>query len=251
MEFGKNKVFIAVIFLLFIAATVAIALTISGGYGDGNDSNSNDAIASSSIIGNFENSITQGAVNFNSYIKVASRTWSNIIEDFDIIPITYKVDTTNGNVIAYARVNNTNNIYGGGVITLGSNISNPTGGWDNIIEHEIGHILGIGSNNKWLSAIITDNNGNRSLDRNLFPNTGDAYDELINEGKITGIVGENIPLSGSNDIIDDGGDHFSETIFDEELMTPITDTRMPLTKMTVQAIKDLGFTVNDDYVENL
>lgn len=247
MELGQNKVFIGVLFLLLIGVIIAVVLITTGNAGG---TSSGDSIASLSVIGNFEVSLTEDAIDFEPYIETASNTWSNIIQDFNVIPITYRVDKTNGNVLAYAWMNNPNDIFAGGVITLGSGISNPTGGWANIIEHEIGHVLGIGASTKWTLAILSDNDGHRTLDRNHFPNAGDAYDDLINEGKVTGTVGDNIPLSDHNDSVEDGGDHWDELIFDDELMTPITDNIMPLSSLSIAALKDIGFTVNDFFDED-
>lgn len=245
MEAVKNKNYFWIFLLLLAVVGIILAVVFLTSSGT-SISGANDNIISSNIIGNFEISLTADAVNFDSYINTAINTWSNIITNFNVIPITFRVDNTSGNVLAYAYMNNPSNIFGGGVVTLGANIINPTGGWANIIEHEIGHVLGIGASRKWESAIRMDGGGNRTLNRSIFPNSGTAYDNLINDGKITGTVGGNIPLSDANDLgHDDGGDHWDELIFDEELMTPITDTIMPLSSLSIAALKDLGFAVDE------
>jgi hypothetical protein len=240
----KWAIIISVIILLGIIVGAIILSTNSG-------SATGDNIVSSSIMGNFEVSMTSDAVDYSSYISDAIAEWSNIIEDFNVIPITFRVDNTSGNVLAYASMNNRYDIYGGGTVTIGAGIVNPTGGWNKILQHEIGHIVGVGSCSKWDSAIRVDGGGNATLDRSIFVNTGTAYDTLINSGKATGTVGNNIPLSDANDSVADHGSHFDEIVFGDELMTPITDSLMPLTILTINVLKDLGFTVNDSYAESL
>lgn len=244
MELAQNKIFIAALFLLLIVAVVLLTTGNIDGTSDGNK------IASTSIIGNFENRITEGAVNFQPYIEAASIRLSNIIEDFNVIPITYRVDKTSGNVLAYAYMNDPNNIYGGGVVTLG-NVEIYNLSWTEIVIHEILHVLGLGSSTKWDNNIIRDNNGNTFLNRNTFINAGVAYDELIDQGKITGTKGENIPLSDRNDSLDDNSSHLDERIFQEEISTPIADRNMVLSNLTIQILKDLGFTVDNSYAEEL
>jgi hypothetical protein len=251
MEIGQNKVFIAVLLLLLIGIIVAVGLTVTGGYGDSNSGNIDNSIASSSIVGNFENKISVSAINFKSHIEEASTKLSNIIEDFNVIPITYKIDDNpGGNVLAYAYMNNPNDIYAGGTVVLG-NVKIYSLSWSEIIVHELLHVLGVGSSTKWDNNIIVDSNGHTFLNRNIFVNAGEAYDELIDQGKITGTKGNNIPLSDKHDSFDDGSSHLDEGIFDQEISTPIADRNMIISNLTIQILKDLGFAVDNSYAEEL
>lgn len=249
MEFAQNKVFIGVLFLLLVGVIVAVAL-LSAGKIDSSGGVDN-SIASSSIVGNFENKISVSAINFKPHIDAASTKLSNIIEDFNVIPITYKIDENpGGNILAYAWMNNPNDIYAGGTVVLG-NVEIYNLSWSEIVVHELLHVLGIGAATKWDNNIITDNDGHTFLDRNVFTNTGEAYDELIDQGSITGTKGDNIPLSDKHDSFDDGSSHLDEKIFDAEISTPVADRNMVLSNLTIQLLKDLGFTVDNSHAEEL
>ncbi|KAH9249372.1 hypothetical protein BASA81_012903 [Batrachochytrium salamandrivorans] len=113
-----------------------------------------------------------------------------------------------------------------------------SGTFNNVVLHEMGHVLGIGS--LWslenLVGAIP-----------LAPTGGYPYlGSDGNEGNV--LVG----LTGDAVVENLGGDgtarvHWKETVYDSELMTGYVedqDVAMPLSKLTVLALQDLGYTVN-------
>ncbi len=99
-----------------------------------------------------------------------------------------------------------------------------------VIEHEMGHVLGIGT--LWAREGLI---------------SGDTYigQAGINAFNALGGLGNSVPLSDSG--------HWSEEVFDTELMTPFAETEppMPISIVSVGALQDLGYTVDyseaDDY----
>ena len=107
---------------------------------------------------------------------------------------------------------------------------------DNVFLHEIGHILGIGT--LWDShrSLL---NGRGSLDpffsgavaRDQFSLTGSSYSG-------TPVPVENSGGVGTRD------SHWRKTIFGSELMQGYAAPVMPLSKVTIGSLADLGYTVN-------
>lgn len=114
-----------------------------------------------------------------------------------------------------------------------------------IILHEMGHVLGIGT--LWVSNGLLKDAG---TDNPLYigPKAIHEYAVLMRETQP-----KNIPVANTGGPGTAEG-HWRETIFDYELMTGYAEeagTRMPLSRMTVAALADLGYTVDfsaaDDY----
>jgi hypothetical protein len=123
----------------------------------------------------------------------------------------------------------------------------------NVILHEMGHALGIGT----LWAV-----------RNLL-NVTDAtnplyvgvnglreYRALAGSTTVTGVPAENM-TAGAPGTPGDGsyGVHWRESVFRNELMTSVVEragTSMPISRLTIGSLQDLGYTVNyaaaDPYV---
>ena len=116
----------------------------------------------------------------------------------------------------------------------------------NVILHEMGHVLGIGTlwDTKNLLNITdpadpkyTGINGLRE------------YRTLVGDPAATGVPVENTGGAGTAD------SHWRETVFKTELMTGYAErpgVSMPISRMTVGSLQDLGYTVNyaaaDPYV---
>lgn len=223
--------------ILIVAVVLAVVFTIgTGGSSSG---------GTTYQAGSFGNTTTGNVNNFMNNITEASNKISSIITVENNIPITYRSGTELGpGMLAAASMDNINDVRGGGIIWLGNNIST------DIVIHEILHILGVGSAAMWQNATLTVN-GHNFLNRNVFTNMGREYDTLVNSGAINGTVGGNIPLSDNHDSEADGGAHLDEGIFDTEIMTPIADRgQMFISRLTIAALDDLGFTVDYNQSEN-
>jgi hypothetical protein len=102
-----------------------------------------------------------------------------------------------------------------------------------VITHEMGHVLGFGS--------IWDLVG---LNTNFGQYTGAAalaeYQTLSGNAKATYVPLETGGGGGTAD------SHWSETVFNAELMTGYVESsvKMPLSRLTVAAMQDLGYTIN-------
>ena len=106
-----------------------------------------------------------------------------------------------------------------------------------VITHEIGHALGIGGS-KWNSLVVGLGGPSPSF-------TGAraiaAYNTLAgSRGKLDGV-----PVEGSASNPGSRDSHWRESVFTNELMTPRLNTGIvPLSRLTVAAIADLGYVVN-------
>jgi hypothetical protein len=106
-----------------------------------------------------------------------------------------------------------------------------------VILHEMGHVIGIGS--LWQS-------------RNLVTGIGTANPVYVGPkavaayASIFGISAKSIPVENTGGEGTAGG-HWRETVFDTELMTGYAErpgVKMPISRITVGALEDLGYTVS-------
>lgn len=201
--------------------------------------------------GSFNSFIGNEIINENKDLKVyileAQNLVSKIITEDLEIPLSIKRCPLRNGILAQAKMYNPYNIRSGGIITLNTvKLENPER-WIKIIVHEIFHVLGVGSSEKWQDGVETQN-GNNYLNRIIFHNSSRQYDNLIRRGKIGGTIGDLIPLSDINDSVDDGGAHLDENIFSKEIMTPIADEENIISSLSIALLEDLGFEV--DYSNN-
>lgn len=109
----------------------------------------------------------------------------------------------------------------------------------NVVRHEIGHVLGIGT--LWYSGYtyIVQTGGYPYL----LPH-GNSADLLV--GHQGGAIVEDLGGSGTR------GGHWKEEVYDSELMTGYVEQAgisMPLSVLTIGALKDLGYSVNENAAE--
>lgn len=236
-----NILLIFVIFIIFVFIFASIFLLTSK-----QDTSNIQTGNFNSFIGN---EIIREDVNLTEYIIQAKQKVSFIItEDIDIPLIIRKYPLGNG-ILATASMKDPDNIRGGGIIIINTvKLEDPTR-WVNIIVHEILHVLGVGSCDKWHESII-DVNGELFLDRTLFPKSGEKYDFLINTGRIFGEIGDHIPLSDPSDSVNDGGSHLDERIFNREVMTPIADKVNVISSLSIALLEDIGFEVDYGFNED-
>lgn len=104
----------------------------------------------------------------------------------------------------------------------------------NVILHEMGHVLGLGT--MWENGL---------LGKTVLPGTGGyAY-----SGQYGNMGNVEVGRSGAAVVEDTGGPgtargHWKEAVYDNELMTGYVESgnvRMPISRLTVQALRDLGF----------
>ena len=234
--------YILLFFIFFSISALVYFLLINQGSTEVTTGNFN------SFIGN---EIINSHVDYTKYIIRAQEKVSNIIIEDITIPLDIRMYTLGENVLAQASMKDPNNIRAGGTIVLNNITLSNQERWVNIIVHEIFHVLGLGTSEKWNDGVVNVN-GHNFLDRTLFPRAGLKYDGFINDGLVIGQTGDNIPLSDNHDSFPDGGAHLDENIFDVEVMTPIADNENVISSLSIAILEDLGFEVsynsNEDYL---
>ncbi|MEY3456985.1 MAG: hypothetical protein RL215_142, partial [Planctomycetota bacterium] len=110
------------------------------------------------------------------------------------------------------------------------------GTFRDVILHEMGHVLGIGT--IWQrKSLVTGVGGTNPQ----YLGTGalGEYRTLAGSSTVTGIPLENTGGAGTRD------SHWRETVFDNELMTGYANRgSMPISRMTIAQLRDLGYTVD-------
>lgn len=113
------------------------------------------------------------------------------------------------------------------------------GTFSNVILHEMGHVIGVGT--LWGSfGLLTGAGG--ANPQYVGPKALAEYQALLGgTTPPTGIPVENVGGTGSRDA------HWRESVFDGELMTSIAESggvAMPISRMTIGSLEDLGYRVN-------
>jgi hypothetical protein len=224
-------------FILILIIVIIILFTTTWTKGDNNDDDINVA-TSVGLLGKFIYEKGVGvSSDYDNDIKAALKTWDEIIKDNVKVDVSFYSYSSNDDTLAFAFMNDEENIYSGGVVYINTYNKAETS-MVNIIEHEIGHVLGIGTSKKWGSA-----NNSTVLDKVIFPKTYDFYTSWEK-----GIPNKNgVPL-GSN------GYHFSEEVFDTELMTPYSEKKgvdLPLSGLTLNALIDIGWDIDLSKADNM
>ncbi|MEV6204495.1 leishmanolysin-related zinc metalloendopeptidase [Streptomyces sp. NPDC051771] len=109
-----------------------------------------------------------------------------------------------------------------------------------VITHEMGHVLGIGT--------LWDDFGLRQG----FPGPNPTYVGTAGMKEFGTLVGEPpgpVPVANVGGL-GSAGSHWRESVFDNELMSPNIDGNdNPLSRLTVASLQDLGYTVDLDAAE--
>jgi leishmanolysin len=112
---------------------------------------------------------------------------------------------------------------------------------DDVITHEMGHVIGIGSiwtNKKLLKGLNTNN------PTFVGPNAMLEFGKLRGSAQPLPVPVENTGGQGTR------GSHWRDAVFANELMTGFVGVAgNPLSKMTVASLQDLGYVVNLDAAE--
>lgn len=222
-----NYSILIIILVIIIGVGVGLAILLT------NKSSDNKTATGSATYGITSNTFYDSSDDYKEAIRTASERWSRYINEDTTIDIKYYTfNDSTSSTLAYATMNDSNNIRGGGTITINVGRGAPPAGWDDVIEHEIGHVLGLPSATKWQNAIIYTGSGT-FLSASAFPETAQAYYDLVD-----GATG-NIPLQAS-------GSHWDESTFTTELMTPSIGTEPELITsiLTLTAMKELGWNID-------
>ena len=222
-KMANYTILIIILIIVLVGAGAAIALT----------GNKDDNPTGDSVNGIFNNTFFGDSKIYASSIKIASDRWSSYINEDVTINVNYKTfNDSSSSTLASASMNDISNIRDGGTININTGKNPPSAGWDDVIEHELCHILGLPRATKWQNAIINTGSGT-FLDANVFLLTADAYYSLI-----PGSSG-NIPLQSS-------GAHWNESVFSTELMTPLIggEAELITSKLTLTAMKELGWDID-------
>jgi hypothetical protein len=113
------------------------------------------------------------------------------------------------------------------------------GTFEGVIMHEIGHILGLGTLWTFLregSAGVGDNDPRYTGVHGM-----EGYQDL-------GGLRANVPVANTGGS-GTANSHWRESVFGDELMTGYADGAMAASIMTVKALKDLGYTVDESKAE--
>jgi subtilisin-like proprotein convertase family protein len=111
------------------------------------------------------------------------------------------------------------------------------GGLFNVIVHEMGHVLGMGTLWGRLGLVRGIGSSNPTF---LGRNANREFRSLIG-GVSRGVPVENMGGPGT------AGGHWRETVFGHELMTGFLDPGVnPISRMTIAALQDMGYVVNPD-----
>ncbi|MEX0670337.1 MAG: Calx-beta domain-containing protein [Pirellulales bacterium] len=107
-----------------------------------------------------------------------------------------------------------------------------------VILHEMGHVLGIGTLWAFKSLIINENTSDPQY---VGTNGLREYRLLAGTPAAAGVPVENTGGQGT------AGGHWRDSVFETELMTGYAErpgVAMPISRMTVGSLEDLGYTVN-------
>ena len=114
-----------------------------------------------------------------------------------------------------------------------------SGDLDDVVLHEMGHVLGIGTLPGWSNNQSGAGTASSSF---VGPRARGAWQELGGTGPVPV---ENNGVAGTTD------SHWRESVFDRELMTGYEDAgHDPLSRLTVAALGDLGYGVSLSAAEN-
>ena len=105
-----------------------------------------------------------------------------------------------------------------------------------VILHEMGHVLGVGT--IWQARGLLSGAGTANP-RFLGTRATAEYNALF------GATGTSVPVEGNNSPAGSRDSHWRESVFGAELMTPyISGASNPISRVTVASLADLGYTVN-------
>lgn len=188
--------------------------------------------------------------------KAANR-WSQVISGEGVPPVKLSDGTHVEGLLIQAkgtRIDGTDGILGqagpteirryGGIPYLGimefdtADLASleQNGTLDDVILHEMGHVLGIGT--LWKPNNLLAGSGTNNP-QYIGANGMAEFATLLGKSTPTRIPVENTGGPGTRE------GHWRESVFDTELMTGLAEPAdMPMSRMTIASLKDLGYRVN-------
>lgn len=165
----------------------------------------------------------------------------HLVDDILIDVVITGIDGTN-NILAQAgptEVRPSSYLPSRGVIQVDSDDLSTLQGGDGLVQvltHEIGHALGFGT--IWgIKGLVTGSGS--SSPKFVGSSATSQFQILSNDPNATGVPLETTGGSGTIEA------HFSESVFDTELMTGFLDSGvLPLSSVTVASLGDLGYSVD-------
>jgi len=207
------------VILIFVAIGVGVGLSLN------NSSDiSSDALTGQEIYKNVEINYYGNAEDYKADFKSALDRINRMVTIPANLRIDLRTNYEQSDTIASARMNNNNDIHGGGVIYVNTYRSAPNAGYDDVFVHEMFHVMGFGSHSSW-----SNENGFLS---SSFSNATAKYHEIGGSG--------NVPLYGTG--------HLDEKTFGTEMMTPAigTENALQISIVSLGVLQDLGWTVDYD-----
>lgn len=187
-------------------------------------------------------------VNLNQCPNVNQSIPINEVVDDVIIYASIRSIDGSGNILAsagpcFTRPVGTRDMTAIGVMSFDSADLDKLaegGNLQDVITHEMLHVLGVGT--LWADS-----------SHNLIADTGTATPRYVGAQARAGCVSvggsnvcaEHVPVEGTPSPAGTRDAHWRESTFDKEMMTGFLDASTPISAITVGALKDLGFTVDD------
>ncbi|GGJ31893.1 leishmanolysin-related zinc metalloendopeptidase [Deinococcus roseus] len=164
--------------------------------------------------------ITASAVSIDGVGKVLGRAGPDLVRNDTGLPITGTMEFDSADL----------------------KLMEANGTLSGVILHEMGHVLGIGT--LWSKFITYNGNSNCQGATAISFNGTHATTQYHSLGKTGNVPVENQYSAGTK------CGHWSEALFGNELMTGFVNMgSMPLSKITVGALEDLGYKVNYNAAE--
>ncbi len=171
------------------------------------------------------------------------------VDDLALLVAETSIDGTSGTVVAATRLCLIRSPSGTpvlGVIVFDNadiDAVARTGDLGELALHEIAHVLGVGTTSSWY-ALLEDPSENVDTADTHFPGSGAV--SAFNSAGGTSYTGGKVPVENGGD---DG--HWRQSVMDGEFMTPFNTRGQSdvLSAITIQALADMGYTVNAGLAE--